>query len=60
MSGSLRILLLNKGCKTYIDKKTVTNKGVIANWPYGITELWGNIIDKQDIISIENMKKILE
>ncbi|XP_026824073.1 uncharacterized protein LOC105283866 isoform X1 [Ooceraea biroi] len=42
-----------------IDKRLFSCKGVIADWPYDIPELWKNMVDKDkdDIIKIERMKR---
>ncbi|RLU26429.1 hypothetical protein DMN91_000223 [Ooceraea biroi] len=41
------------------DKRLFSCKGVIADWPYDIPELWKNMVDKDkdDIIKIERMKR---
>ncbi|XP_029162203.1 uncharacterized protein LOC114933798 isoform X2 [Nylanderia fulva] len=47
----------NKWLTGFIDKKLVTCRGVIVDWPFEIPELWENIVEREDILKIEKMKK---
>ncbi|XP_071641713.1 uncharacterized protein [Temnothorax longispinosus] len=52
---------LNKEYKdklqVYIDNRSRYCKGVIADWPYSIEELWENLVRKDNILQLEVMKK---
>lgn len=41
----------------FIDIRSITCKGVIADWPFDIPTLWEEIVDKQEIIKIERMRR---
>lgn len=41
----------------FIDIRSTTCKGVIADWPFDIPILWEEIVDKQEIIKIERMRR---
>ncbi|XP_025987600.1 uncharacterized protein LOC113003229 isoform X3 [Solenopsis invicta] len=49
--------LSNKWILGFIDFSDLFYRGVITDWPYEISELWENIVDKQEIFKIEKMKK---
>lgn len=41
----------------FIDIRSTTCKGVIADWLFDIPTLWEEIVDKQEIIKIERMRR---
>lgn len=41
----------------FIDIRSTTCKSVITNWPFDIPILWEEIVDKQEIIKIERMRR---
>ncbi|XP_071582274.1 uncharacterized protein [Temnothorax nylanderi] len=43
--------------QVYIDNRSRFCKGVIADWPYSIEELWENLGKKDNILQLEVMKK---
>ncbi|XP_039306479.1 uncharacterized protein LOC120356765 [Solenopsis invicta] len=49
--------LSNKWILGFIDFSDLFYRGVITDWPYEISELWENIVDKQEIFKIEKMKR---
>ncbi|XP_025993459.2 uncharacterized protein LOC113004427 [Solenopsis invicta] len=49
--------LKDKWLAGIVDRRKVTCRGVIADWPYDIPELWNNILDRDDILKFERMKR---
>ncbi|CAL1672449.1 unnamed protein product [Lasius platythorax] len=43
--------------KVYIDRCTITSKGVITYWPFNIQELWEALESRDDIVQLEKMKR---
>ncbi|KMQ86946.1 nucleic-acid-binding protein from mobile element jockey [Lasius niger] len=43
--------------KVYIDRCTITSKGVITDWPFNIQELWEALESRDDIVQLEKMKR---
>lgn len=41
----------------FINRRMNSCRGVIINWPLDIPELWENIVNKDEIIKIERMKR---
>ncbi|XP_071634356.1 uncharacterized protein [Temnothorax longispinosus] len=41
--------------KAYIEQRSIISKGVVADWPAGIPELWEVLQDRADILSLERM-----